>query len=477
MRVVRSLLIVFTVAFCSIAHAAGTDQWFSLKQEGFTLEYQTSEADIAARALPSIVERFKSIRLDKFREELNIVKTRKKEILIFIASELGMKKPGTQMSSVYDKFSILFPVLVNSLNKARDFRLWDRAKLKSFLAAGGKIPGFSYIKDTDDIFFNINVTDPNVPPFTGPLPLVLDRAKGDLSEQVSAQLGTYESAVRNIPGAGVIFHEVAEFGMTADIGMISPFRRWLCEGAANDIAARTLRKFVGEKSAREYEGSFNTEADKSTPGEIDLVAWRAIEWDKITPPWASYDLTQTYYNHATKAFFDHVSGTSPENVPALFSIISARKEKTDADIYHALRLVTGKDMRKILEKQYPPSKNPFRGFAVKLLEVRPMAKKADGSWELLSTADAMPLKQDGSRGFRMIMTYATLGRPAEMKVEFIGNGMKDHDFFMQTLNKNQDTIAVDMVFRKSDLKPGPAELAVYINGSVLQKISFMLKAE
>lgn len=477
MQALRCFLTLFIIAAFSSAHAAESHKWISLTQDGFTLEFEKDDAEIAAQSLPLIVERFGSVSLDKFRRELGIVKSKRDEILPFIASELGMTKPGTQMSSVYDKFGLLFPVLVNSLNKARDFRIWNRERLKSLLAAGGKIPGFIYVKETDDIFFNINATDPDVPPFTGPLPLVLDRKRGTLPEQVSTQLGTYESAIRNIPSAGVIFHEVAEVGMTADIGMSSPFRRWLCEGAANHISARALNRFIGEKAAREYEDSFNTEPGKEAKGDIDLVAWRAIEWDKITPPWAAYDLAQAYYSHATKAFRDHVAGTSPENVPALFSIITARKEKEDPDIYYALRLITGKDMRKVLEQQYPPRKNPFRGFAAKLLEIRPMAKKAGGSWELLPPADTMPLRQDGSRGFKLIMTYATLGQPLEMKVEFTGSGMKQPDFFTHMLNKQQDTIAVDMVFRKSDLLPGPAEVTVLVNGVVLQKKKIMLKAE
>lgn len=477
MQTLRCLLSVFIIAAFSSAHADEDHKWVSISRDGFTLEYEEENAGIAAQSLPVIAERFRAVSLDRFRRELGTVKAKRNEILQFIASELGMAKPGAQMSSVYDKFCLLFPVLVNSLNKARDFRIWNRERLKSFLAAGGKIPGFTYVKETDDIFFNINATDPDVPPFTGPLPLVLDRKRGAMPEQVSTQLAAYESAIRNIPGAGVIFHEVAEVGMTADIGMGSPFRRWLCEGAANHISARVLGRFLGEKAAREYEANFDTEPGRVAKGEIDLVAWRAIEWDKITPPWAAHDLGQEYYSHATRAFRDHVAGGSPENVPALFSIISARKEKEDQDIYHALRLVTGKDMRKVLEQQYPPRKSPFRGFAVKQLEIRPMVKKADRSWELLPPADTMPLRQDGSRGFRLIMTYATLGRPLEMKVEFIGSGMKQPDFFMHTLNRQQDTIAADMVFRKSDLLPGPAEVTVLVNGAVLQKLNIMLRAE
>lgn len=295
--------------------------------------------------------------------------------------------------------------------------------------------------------------------------------------QVTEQIHTYESAIKNIPGAGVICHEVAEIGISVDIGMAGPFRRWLCEGAANHIAIKTLEKFISKKAARSYAAEFNTKQFRKTKTRVDLAAWRAMEWDVITPPWVEQDTIRDYYTHATKAFENYIASAGPAMIPELFKRIAASNDKTDAGMYAALYKVTGKDIRTLLETEYPPAKSPFRGFAAQLLSVRPIIKKEDGSWGVMEASDVIPFSKDTTRGFTLIMTYASLGQPVELKVEFMGEGMKAPDRFSRMLVNITDTIAVDRIFGEGDLKPGPAVITVFINGAVLQTRRLQIREE
>jgi hypothetical protein len=410
--IIRSILIaVFLWAVSPLSTAqTTTTPLLKLQEEGFTLRYEESEADIARQASKEIITRFKPKPLGNVRKQFDVMKSRREEILAFIAAELGMEKPGEQMTAVFDKFSLLMPSLLNSLNDAREFRIWNRERLKSMLASGEKIPGFSYSVKTGEIFFNVQSSDPSIPPFTGPLPLVVKRTGTDPMVQIAEQLNTYEQIMREFQGAGVLCHEVAEIGMSADMGMTSPFRRWLVEGAANHIAMKTLDRFLGKEIAQDFASAFDTRIYEARKKQIDLVGWRAIEWDKITPSNLDTDLTQAYYGFATKAFEEHIVKSGPDAVPALFKGIAATGDKSDAEIYAVLKTITGKDVRQALEAEYPPAAGPFRGFAARFLKVHPLKRKVDGSWEIMDEADTITLSIDRSRGFRMFLDYGSLGQ-------------------------------------------------------------------
>jgi hypothetical protein len=113
------------------------------------------------------------------------------------------------------------------------------------------------------------------------------------------------------------------------------------------------------------------------------VAWRAIEWDAMTPPWVAQDTIRDYYTLATKAFENYIANAGPAMVPELF----------------------------------------------------------------------------------------------KLKVEFMEEGMKAPDRFSRMLVNITDTIAVDRIFGEGDLRPGPAVITVFINGSVLQTRRLQISEE
>jgi len=253
---------LFMMVICAAADAQpviALPDWQVIVEAGVSLEYQPGMEAVARQLLPELVKIVDEIPdevpLIPRQQRINIeyIGAHQTECLQYMASMLGLEKPGIKMTDTFDGMSKIQQAVAAGELNIRSFRLWDYATMLRILRSGGLVEGITYNKETDSctatISMLLNNENPTTP-YSSQIPLRYNRDEPLQSTIESARriIMTYAEAMYTGWGEQpyMIFLIAAGMGINNDVKIDSAFRRWFCDGVTQYVAEQAALQFVGQ---------------------------------------------------------------------------------------------------------------------------------------------------------------------------------------------------------------------------------------
>jgi hypothetical protein len=452
-------------------------KWLKLTRSGITVEYQADTADLAQQFIPEAAARKEKRAPIAGTSELRTLVNHQNELLRFIAGQLGMGKPSKDMTEVFQQLPSTMRVL-QSISKCRHFKLWRADELKKWLRSGHKDPWITYVPATGDFVFGRNLTHWEREPNVQAIPIIVDQKSTDspLSQAV-VQLDACQKIPGSIPAAGVVCHEVAEITMLYDLHIRGAFRRWFCDGAANCIAAECLEKFLGKDASAAYLATLDTKDYEDIEDEVDLLHWRAVEWESETPFRMDERLQNAHYAYATAEIRALTSKYGPEVLPGIFKEI-ARSRNTDDSILDAIKKTTGEDYRRRLAQYGAKSNDPLKGLAISDFRVGTGERTGERQWRMTQETTNIPLTNDDRHGILVTFRCATAETPVQVRCVCTTPRKPDGGMGTETCTfgskSNECPIRAWFTFDEEHFVPGSADVKIYLNDKLIMDVEFKL---
>lgn len=469
------LLLLFASVLC---HAKSSESWHKLSRSGVTIEYQDDTSELAQQLAPEIAKRLKQQPSKPDVEELQVLAKRKDEALKFIATQLGMKKPSAEMVRIFDQMTSAVRVF-QSVRECRRFRLWRQDELKQLAKSGHNDPWLTYIPETDSFELGKSLLDWQHEPSIGTIPIVVkDDPTQSAFDQILSQVDLCMNVSGILPSAGVLCHEVAEMGMLDDLNIKSAFRRWFCDGAANYVAASCLERFVGKSAETEYLNTQMPDHYTDLKDQVDLLHWRAAEWEKGTPGHMDDELSAAHYAYSTYEVMGLSQRNGPETIPAIFKEIVKYKDPDNDTILDAIKRVTGESFRTRLTEYGAKSADQFKGLAIKDFHFGMGEQVSEKKWRMTRETLSIPLATDDSHGVLVTSRFAATDTPLQIRFECIAHLRPDHraDTEVCTFGstKKETLIWASFTFDEDHYLPGDADLKIYLNDKLVKEVKFRL---
>ncbi len=450
------------------------DKWLKLTEAGITIEHQEDTADLARQLAPEITKRLAQRMPLPGEGNLHMLVKQQDALLKFIAVQLGLDEPSKDMVKVFQQLPYTIRVL-QSIRNCKRFKIWHANELKSSLVSGHKDPWLTYRPETDDFVFGKNLADWEHEPNVRVIPIIIkDDPKNSPIRQATEQLDMCQDIPKTLPAVGVVCHEVAEMAMLYDMGIRGPFRRWFCEGAANCIAASCLRRFISAEAADAFLATWDPGIYKDIEPQVDLLDWRAVEWENDIPFQMDDKLRNAHYAYATTEVLALTSKYGPEVLPAIFREVDRVPNPDDDAILDAIKKVTGEDYRKQLGRYEGKSADPFRGLAVCDFRIGTGERMAEHQWRMTQETTNIPLTSDDKHGILVTFRCAATDPPVQVRCECTTSRGPDSHTGVETCtfgsNKSEFPVWASFTFEEGCYLPGDAVVRVYLNDKLVKDI-------
>ena len=458
-------------------------EWQVITDSGIVLEYQPGMEKIAKELLPelvNIVDQINTLQDPKFKQNLERVATRKADCLQFIASKIGMAKPGNYMINTFDDM-LKQHQSISTGYYLHSFKLWDRVTLLGILRSGVHIQGIQYNKDNDSYIrtVSLNLGTASLP--DQPQLSLICNQNDSLQSVIEATrntLVTYSEYMQSMCEPYVIFHEAAEMGMVSDFGIRSAFRRWFCEGVAQYVAEQATRKFIGRDAYEHVIALYDPKHYKADKTQVDLLAWRAMEWEALTANSPSSSLRLAHYTFAVEEIRRLARRHGADAIARIMKRLSklADVDRNPQAILDSIKSVTGEEIAVRLHQYGQDANDDFRGIAIRNMRYSIIKDGVDSDSSVELSAE-IPVMLDGAHDIRIEFYYEILDQPAQMQIEVTDEATRlCHSEF--TLDKKQIakfTTRLNLQSLVGIFKQDKYDMKLMLNGKVFTHIPIVIK--
>lgn len=480
-RLVISTSVVFALALAAgrtlAEPAADTGKWRKMEQAGFIIEYQSDMEDLARRLMPEIIKRVEKTDTPQSMADLETLIKHKDEVLRFIMGQLGMSKPGENTRITFEQFPAVLHTF-QSIRYCQHFKIWHKEELVKLLKSGYQDPWLTYEPATDSIRFGKYWTDWKNVPEVDVLPLIIEKdSTYSAFEQAVYLLDFHQEMARTLPSAALVCHETAEVAMGEDLEIRGAFRRWFCEGAADYIAAACVEKLFGKAASTEYLKPRHPTLYKDLRNQVDLLRWRAPEWQTDMPTMDDR-LGSAHYAYAAREVFGLAKRHGPEVIPTVFKEISKSEIRDGETILNAIKKVTGEDIRAVLEEYGAESKDRLRGLAIRHVKLGTGERLADKQCRMTQETTTIPLTSEGKHGIIFTFWYAAADPPVTVKCECTTprkpDGHSEVETYSLEVKERVYGASVFFSFEEGYYMPGDASIRLFLNEHLVKELPFKL---
>lgn len=346
-------LFILALGWFVVGSSPGEEQnpWKPFDLQTTELDGVTIHNDKAFSAkLDSFRTSFKDF-LDAEREESKRVQgllEKKNEVIAEVNRILG-GSPSDEWKAQQDRILTTFLRPKFRFSEARGrihLFLVKQEATKDYLRKGGSLPGFSYDRASDTASYNffVSLSDPSEEEdITLALPVrdveSLETEAKDMFAKIADLGGMRE---------GVAFHELVEWTIVNQrLRPYDPYFRWFSDGFSDAIAARLLRKFVGEDAAKEFARDPQKYSDLEK--ELNLYYWMGPDFCIDTPlesedrlenaryAYAAHEAERLIEKHGIECVAKNLDKASKDRLNDSRNLVAAVKELTGEDIEHTFR--------------------------------------------------------------------------------------------------------------------------------------------
>jgi hypothetical protein len=400
--------------------------------DGVVIECTPDKSQLAKKLLPELEKRVKENekQLSAIKAAANSLTDNHDEVVKFLHKELGLTAPKNQAAQgIAGLPAFVLHQLIAALPTGKQVKFYDANELKARLTNGETIPNFVLDPETGDVklslalSLDLSIVEGQQPTNNKsggtvfPLiikPATLEKELDEAVKQLDQINDSYNSIAPQVIGASI--HEGAELAIVTNFNIITPFRRWFCDGMANYLTARCLEKFVSKDAAKSFLQSFDASNFIDYKDQIDLMHWRSEEWEENSPVQMDKELDNIAYVFATDEICKLIERHKPEVVPAIFTEIAKTQLPDEDTIFDAIQKVTKEDFRKVLAKygSKAPKDNLSR------LAIKSIVLDSSGSAPTDDKSKQVTIDKDGKSGISLKIDYAMPNLPASMTIELIG---------------------------------------------------------
>lgn len=456
-------------------------KWHSAARSGVVVVYQDDTRDLVNGVLELAAKKLAED--PGWTDRQNPLAGKRDAVLACVARQLGLEKPTVSMENTWEHMMGAVSDWADLSPNPTRLRLWKRETLARLLAEGKQIPNVSFSPTTGEIAYNTSLRLTSDGKASGPrdrfTPIIIyENSSHPPLVQAAAVIDYCLQAGGNLRSPGPICHEIAEVGMTADLGLKGPFRRWFAEGASNVVAEACVGEVLGKDAADAFRRQ--TAAPESAKRTVDLLGWRAVEWGSEMPGTSDPAVLSASYGLATAVVRGLVERHGPDTLRKVFLEIAAGKSRDDQVIHDTIRKVTGEDTKALLKEFGVDSPDLFRGVAVRAFAVACCEPDGKGDWRPVpARAEAVELPLRGK--FLCIrFEYAVADPPVELKITLagpsVGGGAGQVVNQVHKLTSTSGSLlAVRFQSASGALQPGTHRVGFYVRDKLLREIEIALK--
>ena len=449
-----------------IADQTVPGDWQKVEKDGIVIMCEQDTRELAEQLLPEISKRIEKNRKEGAGAQIDLLVKQKKEVLQFIATQLGMDKPGKNMNIAFDGFADMG----KRLRDCRRFRIWRKEKVKEILASGQSLPGFTYDPATDKVSGTVSFSNKNHKDVEYPIGLKQDEKATDFQQAIK-QLDE-----KVFMPAEVIIHETSEAGIIYDFKQSGAFRRWFCDGAAEYVNVECTRRFLGEDAARKWQKDRDDLRNKDFADQVDLLNWRASEWEKDSGYEMDDKLTNAHYSFALYEMQELVKRHGPETLARICREIAKSEDdpKDQNTIMLAVVKTTGEDMNLVLAKYGSKSPDPFKGIAINSLTLVAFEENSQHGLKKQTETNKIPLIFDNRHGFAFLYKCAAIKTPVVFKTKLELTNATDGDEFNLTKSEAEvNGLQIHFTDRPDYYyKPGSYVIKIMAGDKVIKEVPF-----
>ena len=274
------------------------------------------------------IEQFKSRKEEVYKEIETIAGKHEKLRDIFESTVEGMLK----VSGVTQKLYIQEPT----------FFLIKKETIKNYLRQGGKVPNFTYDKESDTAEYMFMFDkETKVAELSIPLTSV-----EDFDSEIHSVFNMLTDLQTTIL-LDVIIHEICEMCLAMRLESKAPYLRWFRDGVAEEMTYAILHKHFGADKAESF--LINRSVSKiSTPeNQVNLQYWLLLRYTigNSVPIERESDLTIARYRYSFGEIKRLVDLHGIECITKIIDKFTDFETKDSDALYRAIRDVTGEDLQ------------------------------------------------------------------------------------------------------------------------------------
>jgi hypothetical protein len=352
---IRNAMILAMTIFCSgLASFGQTDVWrdFELENtqlDGVTLYYEKL-LSAQMTGISQVLSDFQKQEANR-RAQVDTLRAKSDEIVEQVNKIVGFSPTKEQKANQVKILDEVMSIDARLFKSGQETTLYivSQKSIKDHLRKGGSLPGFSYVRQNDQVDYHFALLDSSGAESRGQRTIVIPVPVEEAPRQLAAFLTALEDQQLAFM-AGLALHEVTEATMVLHrLKGHSPYFRWFSDGFANAIAIHLLRKFVNEEAAEVFARFYDIGKHAVPPRQINLRYWMGLEYCLKLPLESEKELDLARYAYAT---FEAVSLIDKHGIGCVARILDVASEKQSDDVSQDLMLaigqVAGEDMRERL---------------------------------------------------------------------------------------------------------------------------------
>jgi hypothetical protein len=480
------------------AEGTQSEQWQKIAgPDGIIVEYQADRLDVAKQLVPEIAKRLKDSekRISSIREAVQSIAKNREQILKFLADQMGLDAPSKEMIQILENLpNDAADKMIAGLPTIKHAKIWNSETLKARLIAGEKVPGFVLNPETQKVEksmnfqMGFNVGGGQAPHAFGKvestaLPVLVKstsdkEALAEAFEQLDSVNTLYNIFTPVVCGS--LCHEAAESGIVANFHLVSPYRRWFCDGMANYLAARCLEKFVNKEAAQEFLKTYDTSKIQGMKDQIDLQYWRAGEWEEQSPVRIDKPTENAAYAFSLKEISGLADRHGTEVIPAIFKELAKTSQPDDEAIINAVEIASKENFRRILSSYGSKApKDKFSRLAIRGVKLGTNNPNSPESLEV-DKSHKVTLVADGQHGVSIMIAFAIPEPPITMQMELIGppksSGETPRRSFDGELSGKGGVVSKCFMFPDDIDQPGKYTIKISFDKRLYKEVEFEVVA-
>ncbi len=301
---------------------------------GTTIYYEKS----LEPKLPVFERKYKEFLAEK--EKVKNIETKKKQIIAEINTILGITEPDIdKQEKLLTGFLVAFSI------EKMTFYIVLQETTKYFLSSGGRLPNFTYDKDSDTITYDPEFKTTGK---DGPVKNLDFTFLVASEETFEKNIDLIFQILQKPLGSANLFiaiHEVVESSLLNRAKPTDSYWRWFSDGFANAITFEILKKYAGIEIADEFAKAYYINAYKGLEKEINLRYWMGLNFCIKTPLEYENNLSLARYAYATQEAQRLIEQNGIECVRKIIDKILTKKTRTAQDMLQAVNEVTGENMQ------------------------------------------------------------------------------------------------------------------------------------
>ncbi|MCE5198004.1 MAG: hypothetical protein ABFD54_13910 [Armatimonadota bacterium] len=480
-HVLCSIALLFFIGAVPSIAAIEDEQggWHKVQSSGVVIEFQDGLGPLARQLMPEAIKLAQDGPQAQREREINKLMMRKNEILRFVAAQLDLAKPNKESINYFNSIG----QVMTAFPGPRHIRLWHTQMLRDAVKVGDGVPCVIYNPESDqfDTLFHAKMFNGIVfAPAPLSIPIDVSFAKPQL-DQALEYLNAQQKKVDLNSTRHAFFHEITEIMIITSTPLKGCcFRRWICDGMADYVGELCLGRFVGKSVMKKYmeDQVLRINEFASLREQVDLVGWRAVEWENELPNKMRSELIDPHYTFAAYEIRELVKRHGPDVLPKIFREI--RKVRADGGqmILDAISKVTCEDFAARLSAYGAKNNDEFKGIGFFQFQVFYLL--GDNTAPITNGTE-VPLITDGEHGIAGSVFVDTLNYPLEVKWEVSGasnrkwvGGRKEKSNIVSEDEYPLIQYVMSELFSSGKLKPGDNTLSLYLQGKLAKQVKFKL---